>query len=211
MTRGEREGWRLGPRQQRTTRRRGGRRASALCSGTRGDGRLCDALIILKQSLAGRPCIVQKSRGNSEKEEGGGWVVRLSAGKRHAAGESTLVDAFISRLRNPRSSDSPSTNRPCPRHRGRDSPWKPQKNACRYAYLSDDTPLLPQDTTTFSQTTSSTNQPLFRQLKHRSTDIRSRFLVVVVRGIADIGPKMCPMFIGTYVYTNFLYIYTGVE
>lgn len=139
MTRGEREGWRLGPRQQRTTRRRGGRRASPLCSGTRGDGRLCDALIILKQSLAGRPCIVQKSRGNSEKEEGGGWEVRLSAGKRHAAGESTLVDAFISRLRNPRSSDSRSTNRPCPRHRGRDSPWKPQKNACRYAYLSDDT------------------------------------------------------------------------
>lgn len=158
MTRGEREGWRLGPRQQRTTRRRGGRRASALCSGTRGDGRLCDALIILKQSLAGRPCIVQKSRGNSEKEEGGGWVVRLSAGKRHAAGESTLVDAFISRLRNPRSSDSPSTNRPCPRHR--DSPWKPQKNACRYAYLSDDTPLLPQDTTTFSQTTSSEPTPV---------------------------------------------------
>lgn len=159
-----------------------------------------------------RPAVhCAKITGKQRKRGGGGWVVRLSAGKRHAAGESTLVDAFISRLRNPRSSDSPSTNRPCPRHRGRDSPWKPQKNACRYAYLSDDTPLLPQDTTTFSQTTSSTNQPLFRQLKHRSTDIRSRFLVVVVRGIADIGPKMCPMFIGTYVYTNFLYIYTGVE
>lgn len=55
--------------------------------------------------------------------------VRLSAGKRHAEwcggkeGEesSPLVDAaFISRLRNPRSSDSRSTNRPCPRHRGRE-------------------------------------------------------------------------------------------
>lgn len=133
----------------------GGKRASSLCSGTRGDGRLCDALIILKQSLAGRPCIVQKSRGNSEKEEGGegGWVVGVGpfvgwqttrgwCGGR-GRGESPLVDAFISRLRNPRSSDSRSTNRPCPRRgeRGRDSttplgkPSKPQKKACRYAYL----------------------------------------------------------------------------
>lgn len=60
----------------------GGKRASSLCSGTRGDGRLCDALIILKQSLVGRPCIVQKSRGNSEKEEGEGeeWVGGRSVG-----------------------------------------------------------------------------------------------------------------------------------
>lgn len=153
----------------------GGKRASSLCSGTRGDGRLCDALIILKQSLVGRPCIVQKSRGNSEKEEDEGeeWVggrsvsVRLSAGKRHAEwcggkeGEesSPLVDAaFISRLRNPRSSDSRSTNRPCPRHRGRGrgrdstTPLEIHRNRRKRPV---DTPLpvqsrlllLPQDTT----------------------------------------------------------------
>lgn len=71
----ERErGWRIGPRQQRTTRRRWREEEGefSFVRVRRGDGRLCDALIILKQSLAGRPCIVQKSRGNSEKEEG--WV-----------------------------------------------------------------------------------------------------------------------------------------
>lgn len=210
MTRGEREGWRLGPRQQRTTRRRGGRRASPLCSGTRGDGRLCDALIILKQSLAGRPCIVQKSRGNSEKEEvEGGWsVCRLANDTRLGRAPSSMLLSRVYEIPGARilhrlidrvhatEGEIPLGNR---RKTPVDTPTCPMTLPSSLKIL----PLSPRRLPP--------NQPLFRQLKHRSTDIRSRFLVVVVRGIADIGPKMCPIFIGTYVYTNFLYIYTRVE
>lgn len=79
-----------------------GQRGAFFVLWTRGDGRLCDALIILKQSPVARPGIVQKSRGKREKgyikagtgTDGVGAERRAresssvcsSAGKRHASG-----------------------------------------------------------------------------------------------------------------------------
>lgn len=53
---------------------------------------MCDALIILKQSLAGWLCIVQKSRGNREKE--GTWTERERNGI-GTAGYIRFVCSFV--------------------------------------------------------------------------------------------------------------------